>query len=51
MDSYEVNRVYYAPQNLMQDEEKTSEMSNDEKRKLFIVFIKAFQEGNVFIYR
>lgn len=51
MDSYEVNRVYYAPQNLMQEEEKITAMTNDEKRKLFTVFIKAFQEGNVFVYR
>lgn len=51
MDSYETNRIYYAPQNLMMDEEKITTLTYDEKRKLFIKFIKDFQLGNVFVYR
>lgn len=51
MDSYEANRIYFAPQNLMMEDEKITSMTNEEKRKLFINFIKEFQLGNVYVYR
>jgi len=51
MDSYEANRIYYAPQNLMMEDEKVTTMTFEEKRKEFIKFIKEFQYGNVFVYR
>jgi hypothetical protein len=51
MDSYETNRIYYAPQNLMMEDEKITSMTNEEKRKSFIKFIKEFQLGNIYVYR
>ncbi len=51
MDSYEANRIYFAPQNLNMEDEKITSMTNEEKRKLFISFIKEYQLGNVYVYR
>jgi hypothetical protein len=51
MDSYETNRIYWAPQNLNIGDEKLEIITHDEKRKLFVIFIKEFQLGNIFTYR
>ncbi len=51
MDTYETNRIYNAPLNLMMDEERIPNMTKDEIIKAFKYLIREFQIGNTYIYR
>ncbi len=51
MDSYEQNRVYYAPQNLQMDDERVPNMTKDDVIRAFKLFVREHQVGNTYIYR
>jgi hypothetical protein len=51
MDTYETNRIYYAPQNLQMDDERIPNMTKDEVIRAFKLFVREHQVGNSYIYR